>query len=408
MNTVGIKVKLLGLGGAGVHIVNAFDQKSSGLLECHVLDTDAKALATMQSVDSHLIGKEVCRGLGSGGDLELAKKAIQSHRDDIHNWLEDADVIILVAGLGGGVGSAFSLLVSELAAKTQAITLGFFVLPFSFEGARFSKGEKFISQLRPSLHGLFSIPNDLLLQEGDSDQTALNGFEMGNRWILNSLSSLSNVLFKKGIIDQDLGSLKQLFQARGGKSLFAVTSDTDIFDLGNEAIETHIESLLLNPLLHREDSPKDLDSLMIVIQGNQSLELFVIHKVASLIAEKFSFKKDVLISAHVNDSLINSLNICIFGKSEIEKKSLKSDLFSEDESNSENTLGQKKSPNPIKIHRSKLGKKKEKEVDDQKEFAFVDKDNDRGYFVDTSVDLYRDINLDQPTYLRKGIKVKFK
>ena len=182
--------------------------------------------------------------------------------------------------------------------------------------------------------------------------------------------------------------------------------------MGNESIETHIESLLLNPLLHREDSPKTLDSLMIVIQGNQSLELSVIHKVASLIAEKFSFKKDVLISAHVNDSLINSLNICIFGKSEIEKTvektSPKSDLFSEDESNSEKTLGQKKSPNPLKIHRSKLGKKKEKKVDDQKEFAFVDKDDDRGYFVDSSVVLYRDINLDQPTYLRKGIKVKFK
>ena len=59
---------------------------------------------------------------------------------------------------------------------------------------------------------------------------------MGNRWILNSLSSLSNVLFKKGLIDQDLGSLKQLFQARGGKSLFAVTSDTDIFDLWNGGI----------------------------------------------------------------------------------------------------------------------------------------------------------------------------
>ena len=300
------------------------------------------------------------------------------------------------------------MLVAELAAKTQAITLGFFVLPFSFEGARFSKGEKFISQLRPSLHGMFTIPNDLLLQEGDADQTALNGFEMCNRWILNSLSSLSNVLFKKGIIDQDLGSLKKLFQARGGKSLFAVTSDSDIFDLGNEGIETHIESLLLNPLLHREDSPKDLDSLMIVIQGNQSLELSVIHKVASLIADKFSFKKDVLISAHVDDSLINSLKISIFGKSEIEKTGLRGDSLSEDESDPEEILGQKKSPNPLKVHRSKLGKKKEKQIDDQKEFEFVDKDDDRGYFIDSSVVLYRDINLDQPTYLRKGIKVKFK
>lgn len=412
MINVGIKVKLLGLGGAGMHIVNAFDLKSSGLVECHLLDTDAKALATMQVANSHLIGKELCRGLGCGGDVDLAKKAIHLHREAISSWIEDADVIILVAGLGGGVGSAFSLLVAELAEKTQAITLGFFVLPFSFEGARFSKGENFISELRPSLHGIFSIPNDLLLQEGDADQTALNGFEMGNRWILNSLTALSNVLFKKGIIDQDLGSLKQLFQARGGKSLLAVTSDADIFDLGNDAIESHIESFLLNPLLHREDSPKDLDSLMIVIQGNQSLELSIIHKVASLIAENFNFKKDILISAHIDDSLISSLKISIFGKAEIDQiidsKALKDDLFSAGESGSGAISEKKKSPNPLKVHRSKLGKKKEKEVNDQKEFAFIDKEEGRGYFVDSSTKLFKGINLDQPTYLRKGIKVKFK
>ena len=109
MNTVGIKVKLLGLGGAGLNIVNAFDQKSSGLVECHVLDTDAKAIAAMQLTDTHLIGKEVCRGLGSGGDVGLAEKAIKLHLEEISTWIEGADVIILVAGLGGGVGSAFSL-----------------------------------------------------------------------------------------------------------------------------------------------------------------------------------------------------------------------------------------------------------------------------------------------------------
>lgn len=412
MNDVGIKVKLFGLGGAGMHIVNAFDQESGGLVECHLLDTDAKALTTMQAVNSHLIGKELCRGLGCGGDVNLANKAIDLHRESIQSWLEDADVIILVAGLGGGVGSAFSLLIAELAKKTKAITLGFFVLPFSFEGARFSKGENLISELRPSLHGMFSIPNDLLLQEGDADQTALNGFEMGNRWVLNSLSSLSNVLFKKGIIDQDLGSLKQLFQARGGKSLFAVTSDTDIFGLENDAVESHIESLLLNPLLHREDSPKDLDGLMIVIQGNQSLELSIINKAASLVAENLNFKKDILISAYIDDSLINSLRISIFGKSEMDqlsdRKGPNDDLFLNGESNAKKISEKKKSPNPLKVHRSKLSKKREQELDDQKEFAFIDKEEDRGYFVHSSIQLYKGINLDQPTYLRKGIKVKFK
>ncbi|PDH27389.1 MAG: hypothetical protein CNB76_00005, partial [Puniceicoccaceae bacterium MED-G32] len=179
-----------------------------------------------------------------------------------------------------------------------------------------------------------------------------------------------------------------------------------------DTIESHIESFLLNPLLHREDSPKDLDGLMIVIQGNQSLELSIIHKVASLIAENFNFKKDILISAYIDDSLINSLKISVFGKAEIDQivnpKDLKDDLFSDDESRSEKILDKKKSPNLLKVHRSKLGKKREKEVDDQKEFAFIDKEEDRGYFVDSSITLYKGINLDRPTYLRKGIKVKFK
>ena len=50
--------------------------------------------------------------------------------------------------------------------------------------------------------------------------------------------------------------------------------------------------------------------------------------------------------------------------------------------------------------------KKRKEVDDQKEFAFVDKDDDRGYFVDSSGLVQRQ-NLDQP-YLPEKNYVKFK
>lgn len=412
MNDIGIKVKLFGLGGAGMHIVDTFARESNGSVECHLLDTDAKALATMSNAETHLIGKELCRGLGSGGDLDLARKAINLHREEISSWIEDADVIILVAGLGGGVGSTFSTLVSELAAKTKAITLGFFVLPFTFEGARFSKSENFIGELRPLLYGMFSIPNDLLLQEGDTDQSALNGFEMGNRWILSSLSALSDVLFRKGIINQDLGTLKQVFQAQGGKSLFAVTHETDISNLGSDAIELHIESLLMNPLLHREDRPKDLDGLLIVIKGNQSLELAIIHKVSSLIAKKFNFKKDIHISAYIDDSPVNSLEVSIFGKSEMSQisktKNTGDDLFSNEGASSSEMQIKKKSPNTFKVHRTKLGKKREKEMDDQKEFAFFDKEEDRGYFVSSGVKLFKGINIDQPTYLRKGIKVKCK
>lgn len=402
-----------------MNIVEAFAKETSMPIECRLLDTDAKAIDGVRHGLVHLVGQDTCRGLGCGGDIALAKKAIDREQNTIREWIDGADVIIVVAALGGGVGSAFSQLLVDLSAQTSAIILGFFVLPFSFEGTRYALGEKLVGELRPAMHGLFPIPNDHLLQEGEANQTALSGFERGNRWILSSIGALADVLFKKGMLHQDLGSLKKVFQARGGKAVFAATEVLECFDLKGEAMKQHIETILMHPLLHCEDRPQHLDALLVVIRGNASLELTTIHAIASQIAQALQFKGDVHVAAYVDDSLIDCLSVNLFAKSEISKQAVNQsgdgDLFSQASQDSQagekETTADKGKPKPLTLHSSKLKKKSKVESDeasDQKEFIFFDTGANRGYFTDTSDKLFKGINLDQPSYLRKGVKIKIK
>ncbi len=57
------------------------------------------------------------------------------------------------------------------------------------------------------------------------------------------------------------------------------------------------------------------------------------------------------------------------------------------------------------VHKSKL-KRKERTVEHQDEFQFIDRDADRGYFVKTDHNEYGGEDLDVPTFMRKGIKIK--
>jgi len=64
---------------------------------------------------------------------------------------------------------------------------------------------------------------------------------------------------------------------------------------------------------------------------------------------------------------------------------------------------------PRRVHQSKLRNKKKKAPDaDQEEFLFVDANAQRGYFDKTDRNLYNDEDLDVPTFMRRGIKIKIR
>ena len=410
--TADLKIKIIGVGGAGTNAVDGLKLDDLGDVRLAAINTDAQALANSPIAEKLVIGRTVTRGLGAGGELDIGKAAAESDRDAIAQIIADMDLIILVVGLGGGTGSAAAPVIAEVAAKTDALVLAFATLPFSFEGARRKRiGEDSLGELRKLVHGLIPLPNDMLLQEGDENTSVLNAFSVADQWIGRGVNSLCAMLLKTGLINQDFSSLRSVFQNRGGKTIFGTGTAQ-----GENFVQSALEDLFICPLLHLGDRPGQLDRILVNVIGGTDLGIAKVNDIMSQVSRRFGSREDIVFGAVIDEGRSQSIEICILGKAEMEQPAVADVAPKPEPADAEpvtmETLGlepavaQDDKP-PRAVHKSKLRKKKESAAD-QNEFNFIDVDAQRGYFDKTDRNLYKDEDLDVPTYLRRGIKIKIK
>ena len=137
-------------------------------VEFVAINTDAQALL-MSEADVKLdIGRETTRGLGSGADPEIGRRAADEHRGEIEEILKGADMVFVTAGEGGGTGTGGAPVVADIARELGALTIGVVTRPFSFEGQRRAEqADVGIQELKQSVDTLIIVPNDRLLQISD-------------------------------------------------------------------------------------------------------------------------------------------------------------------------------------------------------------------------------------------------
>lgn len=410
--TADLKIKIIGIGGAGTNAVDGLKLDDLGDVRLAAINTDAQALGNSPIAEKLVIGRSVTHGLGAGGELDIGKAAAESDRDAIARMIADMDLVILVVGLGGGTGSAAAPVIAEVAAKTDALVLAFATLPFSFEGARRKRiAEDSLGELRKLVHGLIPLPNDMLLQEGDENTSVLNAFSVADRWIGRGVNSLCAMLLKTGLINQDFSSIRSVFQNRGGKTIFG----TGIAQ-GEDFVQNALQELFICPLLHMGDRPAQLDRMLVNVIGGTDLGIAQVNDIMSQVSKRFGSREDIVFGAVIDEGRSQSIEICILGKAEMERPAQATPeepvAPADTEPVTMESLGldsqmAKDDKLPRAVHQSKLRRKKEAKVD-QNEFNFIDVDAQRGYFEKTDCNLYKDEDLDVPTYLRRGIRIKIK
>ncbi|MDQ8195746.1 cell division protein FtsZ [Coraliomargarita sp. SDUM461004] len=405
-----LKIKIIGIGGAGTNAVDGLKLDNLGDVRLAAINTDAQALNQSPISEKLVIGRSVTRGLGAGGEVEIGKAAAESDRDGIARLIGDVDLIIMVVGLGGGTGSAAAAVVAEVAAKTNALVLAFATLPFSFEGARRKRiAEESVGELRQLVHGLIPLPNDVLLQEGEEDTSVLNAFAVADRWIGRGVNSLCAMLLKTGLINQDFSSLRSVFQDRGGKTIFGTGTAS-----GGDYVKDALEELFICPLLHLGDRPAQLDRILVNVIGGADLGIAKVNEIMTQVTKRFGSREDIVFGAVIDEGRSQSLELCILGKAEMDtfvlpdaadpvatksKRAVSTGLGLETEISLDT-----RAPRPV--HTSKLRKKLPDA--NQDEFTFVDNEDQRGYFDKTDRNDYNDEDLDVPTFMRRGIKIKIK
>jgi cell division protein FtsZ len=401
-----IAIKLVGVGGAGSNAIDRLKMENLERLQLAVINTDLQALSSSPVQDKVLIGSSVTHGLGAGGDPDLGREAAEADREKIAAVVKECDLVFLLAGMGGGTGSGAAPIVAEVAAEQGALVISFVTMPFSFEGGRrLKQAEEGLAALRRTSDAVVPLSNDILLQEGGDHTGVLDAFALADEWIGRGVRSIWAMLFRTGLINLDFATLQQVFQTRGGKTLFSLGSGE-----GPEAVAQAIESLRLCPLLHTTEFSRKADRLLVNIIGGTDLTLPMVNELMTAITDQYGKDSHVIMGAVIDESMQQRLEICVLGTTDIggrgpaQRRALAGARGSQPPFMK---AGGSRSSVPAptataaaqKIELAAAAVRAE-----QNEFSFKEVES-RGYFDKTDRNLFEGQDLDVPTYLRKGIKV---
>ena len=93
---------MIGVGGAGGNTVNSIIESGYEGIEYIVANTDAQALKHSKAPKKIHLGVKSTKGLGTGANPEMGKRAAEEDLIEIMEQLSDADIVFLTGGMGGG------------------------------------------------------------------------------------------------------------------------------------------------------------------------------------------------------------------------------------------------------------------------------------------------------------------
>ena len=100
-----VTIKVVGVGGAGNNVVNRMVKSGTQGIEYVAVNTDKQALAVSSADQKIQIGEKLTHGQGAGSDPDVGKRSAEESRNNIAKSLENADMVFITAGMGGGTGT---------------------------------------------------------------------------------------------------------------------------------------------------------------------------------------------------------------------------------------------------------------------------------------------------------------
>ncbi|MDD3179261.1 MAG: cell division protein FtsZ [Opitutaceae bacterium] len=416
-----VAIKLVGVGGGGANAVDRLKMENLDRLQLAVINTDYKALCTSPVQDKVLIGTSVTRGLSAGGDPELGLRAAEADRDKIDEVVKDADLVFLLAGLGGGTGSGAASVVAEAAAEAGALVIAFVTLPFSFEGGRRRKqAEEALAALRQVCDAVIPLPNDMLLQEGNDQTSVLDAFARADEWISRGVKSIWAMLSRTGLINVDFQTLRQVFHQRGGKTLFGLGTGE-----GEDPAMLAFANLKQCALLHTPEFARKADRLLVNLVGGPDLSLTKVNELMTAVTDEFGKEAHVVMGAVIDEAMQGRVELCVIGTTDLggrnfarrtpvrvckpEKPGHTATSFATGHNPTVTTTVVSEGSHPSTTAATHAGAAKpaadKEDTANQDEFSFTEPSPDRGAFDKSERNLFEGQDLDVPTYLRRGIKI---
>jgi len=297
-------IKVVGVGGGGCNAVDRMIDEGLQGVEFVAVNTDAQALMLSKATTRVRVGEKITRGLGSGGNPEVGKKASEESAEELYAVLKGADMVFITAGMGGGTGTGGAPIVAQIAREVGALTIGVVTRPFTFEGSkRIQSAEAGIAKLKEQSDTLIVIPNDRLLQIADKRASLQTAFRQADDVLRQGVQGISELITVPGLINLDFADVRTIM-SEGGAALMAVGTAKGE-DAARIAAEQAISSQLLDITI---DGAR---GILFNVTGGSDLTLFDVNQAAAIIKETAHPEVNLIFGAVIDPTMKDAVRITV-------------------------------------------------------------------------------------------------
>jgi cell division protein FtsZ len=298
------KIKVVGVGGGGCNAVDRMIAEGLQGVDFVAVNTDAQALMLSKASTRVRVGEKLTRGLGSGGDPEIGRKASEESAEELYNVLKGSDMVFITAGMGGGTGTGGAAVVAQIAKEVGALTIGVVARPVAVEGGgRGQSAAAGLARRKGPGDTLIVIPNDRLLQIVDKRATMQQAFRMADDVLRQGVQGISELITVPGLINLDFADVRTIM-SEGGAALMAVGNGKGE-DAARIAAEAAISSQLLDITI---DGAR---GILFNVTGGPDLTLFEVNQAAAIIKETAHPDVNLIFGAVIDPNLKDEVRITV-------------------------------------------------------------------------------------------------
>ena len=299
-----VTLKVIGVGGAGNNVVNRMVKSGTQGVEFIAINTDKQALSVSNADQKIQIGEKMTHGQGAGSDPEIGKRSAEESRNDIAKALENADMVFITAGMGGGTGTGAAPVVAELAREAGILTVGVVTKPFKFEGKRrMDQANAGIKDLLEKVDSLLIIPNDRLKYATDQKITLANAFEIADDVLHQAVTSISDLIKNTGFINLDFADVTTIMKNAGFAHMGVGHA------AGKGKAEEAARMAVASPLM--ETSINGAHGVLINITGSEDMGLDDIESAASLVQEAAHPEANIIFGATFDPNMEDEIRVTV-------------------------------------------------------------------------------------------------
>ncbi len=290
------RIRVIGVGGSGCNAINHMVNSKVKGVEFISINSDAQDLHRSLAKRKIHIGKNLTKGLGTGMDPELGRRAAEETRQEVQEALQGSDMVFITCGMGGGTGTGASAIVAKVAKELGALTIAVVTKPFSFEGAqRTLIAERGLDELKKEVDAYIIIPNDKLLTIVEEDTTAKNAFALCDEILRQAVEGVSDIITTPGEINTDFNDIKTVMEAAGPALMGIGVADGD--NRAREAASRAVNSPLLSVSIN------GAKGVLFVVAGADDLGILEVQEAAKVINESVDKNARVVFGIMRDDKL---------------------------------------------------------------------------------------------------------